>query len=75
MSLERPPVLADAAKSDLDLVGYAQSPGRSHVAIGFAEIIFRVDYLQEWKLIRQKYIGRLLHIISPVRHNFADFLR
>ena len=71
-------MLADAAETDLNLVRYAQSPGRPHVAVYLTEVIFRVDYLMKRKRtneLKQETIDAVLHslsVILPVRRSFED---
>ena len=72
-------MLADAAEADLNLIRYAQSPGRPHVAVYLTEVIFRVDYLMKrrWngKLIQETLGSRVRLLISPARRSFEDFPR
>ena len=72
-------MLSDAPEADLNLIRYAQSPGRPHVVVYLTEVIFRVDYLmkRKWtsKLMRDTIENRSTFVILPVHRSFEDFPR
>ena len=72
-------MLTDAPETDLNLVRYAQSPSRPHVAVYLTEVIFRVYYLmkRKWtgKLIQETLENRSTFVILPVRRSFEGFPR